>query len=267
MSGVNPSYDDLPEIRYHFPRTYLNKALQCVGDWILYYEPRQNRGRMCYYATARVERIEPDPRRQEHFYAFVSDYLEFPSVVPYRDGNLFRESALRKTDGSVNKGLLGRAVHHLPEVEYQAIVRLGMEAALDGESMRLPQIITRPSRDRAFSRIVRDAYDSACAFTGIRLLNGGGSCEIEAAHIRAVEDHGPDSIRNGVAMSRTLHWSFDHGILSMEDDGRILVARGLLPEQLARLLNRDGYAHLPGSHILRPHPQFLRFHRENRFRG
>jgi hypothetical protein len=36
---VNPVYDDLPEIRYHFPKTYLNQALQAVGDWILYYEP------------------------------------------------------------------------------------------------------------------------------------------------------------------------------------------------------------------------------------
>ncbi len=267
MSGVNPSYDDLPEVRYHFPVTYLNKARECVGDWILYYEPRRNGGRMCYFATARVDRIELDPVHPNHYYAFVTDYLEFPSAVPYRDDDHFHESSLRKADGSVNKGMLGRAVHHLHEHEYRFIVRLGMDTALDEETIHAPEIITRRSRDRAFSQIVRTTYDSSCAFTGLRLLNGGGSCEIEAAHVRAVAEHGPDSIRNGVAMSRTLHWSFDHGILSLEDDGRILIAEGLLPEQLSRLINPDGYAHLPDNPALRPHPQFLRFHREHRFCG
>lgn len=285
MSGVNPSYDDLPEVRYHFPGRYLSKARGCVGDWILYYEPRRNGGRMCYYATARVDRIERDPHLPDHYYAFVSDYLEFPSSVPYRNGDQFHESALLKSDGSVNKGLLGRAIHHLAEREYLAILHLGMQDVHDTDAaternkvaqntqdiqygtIRVPQIISRPSRDRAFAHIVRGAYNATCAFTGLRILNGGGSCEIEAAHVRSVEDNGPDSIRNGVAMSRTLHWSFDHGIISLEDDGRILIARGLLPEPLCSLMNRDGYAHLPDNPVLRPHPQFLGFHRENRFRG
>ena len=34
---VDPSYDDLPEDRYHFPRTYLNAAREALGDWIVYY--------------------------------------------------------------------------------------------------------------------------------------------------------------------------------------------------------------------------------------
>ena len=38
---VDPSYDDLPEDRYHFPRTYLNAAREALGDWIVYYEPRR----------------------------------------------------------------------------------------------------------------------------------------------------------------------------------------------------------------------------------
>jgi site-specific DNA-cytosine methylase len=38
-----PTYDDLPEIRYHFPATYLRIAEQAVGDWIVYYEPRREK--------------------------------------------------------------------------------------------------------------------------------------------------------------------------------------------------------------------------------
>jgi putative restriction endonuclease len=99
------------------------------------------------------------------------------------------------------------------------------------------------------------------------MVNGGGSCEIEAAHVKAVEDHGPDSIRNGLAMSRTVHWAFDHGILALEDDGRILIAKRLIPQAVAQMLNRDGYALLPDDKVVKPHPLFLRFHREHRFKG
>lgn len=31
---VSPTYDDLPEQRYHFPRTYLRQAEQAIGDWM-----------------------------------------------------------------------------------------------------------------------------------------------------------------------------------------------------------------------------------------
>src|SRR5258708_7763377 len=36
-----PSYDDLPELRYHFPSRYLRHAQQALDDWIVYYEPRR----------------------------------------------------------------------------------------------------------------------------------------------------------------------------------------------------------------------------------
>jgi putative restriction endonuclease len=39
---VAPSYKDLPEERYHFPRTYLNFVEQTIGDYIVYYEPRRS---------------------------------------------------------------------------------------------------------------------------------------------------------------------------------------------------------------------------------
>jgi putative restriction endonuclease len=31
---IDPTYDDLPEERYHFPRTYLRQAESAIGDWI-----------------------------------------------------------------------------------------------------------------------------------------------------------------------------------------------------------------------------------------
>ena len=34
---VEPTYDDLPEERYHFPHIYLGQIEKAVGDWVIYY--------------------------------------------------------------------------------------------------------------------------------------------------------------------------------------------------------------------------------------
>jgi putative restriction endonuclease len=103
--------------------------------------------------------------------------------------------------------------------------------------------------------------------TGLKMVNGGGRCEIEAAHIRPVEDNGPDSPRNGIALSRTVHWMFDRGILSIADDGLILMAKRLVPDQVSRMLNPDGHILSPNDRTFAPHRVFLRYHREYRFKG
>ena len=65
-------------------------------------------------------------------------------------------------------------------------------------------------RSPIFRKLVLNAYDERCAFTGLKFINGGGRAEVEAAHIRAVEHNGPDSIQNGIALSGTVQWMFDH---------------------------------------------------------
>src|SRR3546814_3700556 len=71
-------------------------------------------------------------------------------------------------------------------------------------------LVNRPFRDRAFRRAVLRAYDARCAITGWKLINGGGRAEAEAAHIRPVEKGGPDSISNGLALSRSEEHTSEH---------------------------------------------------------
>jgi putative restriction endonuclease len=65
---IDPTYDDLPEQRYHFPRTYPTCVRPSRGDWIVYYEPRRpggdlmkTGGKQAYFATARINDIIEDP--------------------------------------------------------------------------------------------------------------------------------------------------------------------------------------------------------------
>jgi putative restriction endonuclease len=281
---IGSGYDDIPEIRYHFPKTYLNKAKEMVGDWVIYYEPKKGGGRGSYFATAMVERIEEDKKKSNHFYAFISNYIDFDHPVPFRLGDKCIETALMHPDGELNRGSFQRSIRLLPEEEYKFIVQLGFvrdfdmpqqgkteihEDEFDFERPFSEQIISRPFRDAAFTKKVRTAYDSTCAMTGLKLINGGGRCEIEAAHIKPVgnQHKGPDSVRNGLSLSRTVHWMFDRGVFSITDDFNILMAEKLVPDQVKQLINPDGMIKIPDEQVNQPHPQFLQYHREVIFKG
>jgi len=283
ISKIDAGYDDAVEVRYHFPKTYLSRVERAVGDWIIYYESKRDGGRMVYFAMARVLGVEPDGSQSDHFYARIGDYVEFPEPVPLRiNGNLV-ESFVRNPDGSTNPGASINSVRPLPQDEFENICRLGMAPALEDSKDTSEAVVAetqsayggprrtvytaRPLRDAAFARIVRKAYNRTCAMTGLQLVNGGGRCEIEAAHIRPVENDGPDSPRNGLALSRTVHWLFDRGFLSLKDDGTILQAPKLVPDPVKRLLNPEGVIHLPKDRNSAPHSVFLRWHRENKFKG
>lgn len=123
-------------------------------------------------------------------------------------------------------------------------------------------LTSRALRDRAFRRVVLRAYDERCAVTGLKLINGGGRAEVNAAHIRPVEEHGPDSVQNGIALSGTVHWMFDRGLISLSDDYSILISRKL-NHDVSHLLNKDMKAIVPTDLRQRPHPAFLRWHREH----
>ena len=109
---------------------------------------------------------------------------------------------------------------------------------------------------------MRRAYGARCALTGLSLVNGGGRSEVQAAHIMPVAHDGPDSVRNGLALSGTLHWLFDRGLVSVAEDGRILTAPDALPPPVLALLNPDGRVRPPSDASELPHPKFLKHHRE-----
>ena len=127
--------------------------------------------------------------------------------------------------------------------------------------------VSRPFRERSFMYNVRAAYTNRCAMTGLRLINGGGRPEVQAAHIQPVAANGPDSVRNGLALSGTVHWMFDRGLLSIGDDYKILVAKNHVPVDAIRFLNQNGLIHLPKDPTLCPNPHFLKFHRNQVFKG
>lgn len=292
-------YDDVTGERYHFPKSYLSRVEAVVGDWMVYYGPLQKQQGRFYTGIAKVHDIKPDNKLNDHFYACLTDYLDFDRAVEYKESGGF-EKRLVQADGSINNGYKVQAVRHLTEKEFAAIVEAGLstddewpdrydvsdkenydgsepDAFFDVGSAQpdiigapydrpvIEQLTKRKWRDTKFRQNIRVAYDRTCAFTGLRLINGNGRPEVEAAHIRPVEAGGNDWVRNGIALSGTVHWMFDRGLLSLSDDFTILKSRQL-NHDVSNLLVHDLRAIVPGEPRLQPHPEYLAWHRENRFK-
>ena len=284
-------YDDSPAERYQFPEQYLQRARACVGDWILYYEPVKVPGTQGYFAVARVAEIVPDPIVPRMYIAVIESgsYLQFPKGVPFRDSSGIAERGLLNDAGAIS-GRAQAAVRPISVQDFNRIVDRGLQDDADmlprvGEAVpsshvreapspfeyeerpRIAVYTTRIARDRAFRKLVLRAYGERCAITGLRLINGGGRAEAEAAHIRPVGEHGPDIVTNGLALSGTVHWMFDRGLISLSDELRILVSRQANDfEGIKALINKSGHALMPARSLDRPHPHFLDWHRAHCFK-
>ncbi|RYE62756.1 MAG: HNH endonuclease [Oxalobacteraceae bacterium] len=287
------TYKDVRGKVYHFPGSYLSRVVQTIGSLIVYYGPLPGVTGRHYSGIARVRAVEQDPDLANHHFARLDEYIDFDRPVDYRENGGF-ERQLVRPDLSVNGGRSVQAVRLIDAHEFSAIVEAGLSepdewpARIDSIDDAMPawtmgeppqdayiaapepraiisQVINRPFRDLKFRQHVRKVYDRRCAFTGLRLINGGGRPEVEAAHIIPVERGGNDSVQNGIALSGTVHWMFDRGLLSLADDFNILCSRHLNAD-VSHLLVPDLMARVPAERHLRPHPHYIAWHRDNIFK-
>lgn len=292
IASSHSHYKDRPGEVYHFPKQlYLSRVAQTVGDWVIFYEGRSggNRG---YYAVQRVEKIVDDPTDPSHAYAVLErgTLLDFESYVQRVDATGVPFETGLPPSGGVNAS----AVRIISDRDFSRIITEGMRERTDAiaiprtgshrygfsesqvsfdiesdfDSVRERILTSRAFREASFARQVKRAYGAKCAMSGLELRNGGGRPEVEAAHIVPVSENGPDSVQNGLALSGTIHWMFDRGLVSVDENNDILIAKDSVASTVAdRLLNEDRKLIIPKAEVLRPHTGYLKWHRAHIFKG
>jgi putative restriction endonuclease len=286
-------YEDSPAERYQFPSQYLARVEACIGDWIIYYEPRKAQESRGYFAIAKIQQVIPDPGTPGMYIAIIEpgSYLDFVNPVPFRVADELVEHGLLNEQGKIS-GRAQSAVRPISPADFNRITELGLAeettllpridapSAFPGmhetqavfqheqERSRIAYLTSRLVRDRVFRGVVLRAYDARCAITSLKLINGSGRAEVEAAHIRPVEANGPDIVSNGLALSGTAHWMFDRGLITIADDREILISRHVNDTAGVRaIINKNGRVLTPARTVDQPHPHFLRWHRENCFKA
>jgi len=263
---------------------------------VLYREPQRNGGRRAYIGTGRVVAVEPDIEQPGYAYAYIEDYLPFEPPVLFASApeRVYWEEPLRaiRDPRRLGQYLQGKSLRAISDEDFSSIVAAGLGETLSAENLirygpgvadtsaiplsgyspapgedfvrRIEQtLVNRKVRDANFRRLVCQAYNDTCAVTGLRIINGGGRSEVQAAHIWPVETGGPDVVQNGMALSGTVHWLFDRHLISITDDYRLLVAHNRVPAELRSLFERQmDQLRLPKDRSQWPHPKYIRLHRE-----
>ncbi len=291
----NSGYDDLLPRRYHFPNTstYLQAAKEGIGDWVIFRKPRRGVGAAGYFAVARLTALEPDPRDPGSTYAQLDGFLDFDHVVPQNrpDGQPYEEILRVVATAGRGAAIQGKSVRPISTTDFAAIVRAGLNEVFDpANAIRLeldpehcnpetralldaPEetqerqikqiLLNRKIRDAAFRSAVCTAYDNTCAITGLKIVNGGGKAEVQAAHIWSVETGGPDVVQNGLALSGTVHWLFDRGLIRITDEYQLLVSHNKVPRELLNLFEGQmSRIRLPRNQAHWPNRNYLQRHRE-----
>lgn len=300
IASAHSHYKDRPGEVYHFPNMYLSRVAKTVGDWVIFYQGRRG-GETGYYAVQRVEKIVSDPADPSHSFAILDrgSELSFERTVPrLRSQGLPYETGLPFSGGNNTS-----AVRLITDADFAAIVGEGLREEVHPDTLprsgplpaisllsETPQSLqfddastpflhehnqdrtlvlsSRAMRDRVFARQVKVAYAGRCALSGLELRNGGGRPEVEAAHIIPVEARGPDTVRNGIALSGTVHWMFDRGLISIDENYDLLIAKDSVAAEVAdRLLVPDRKFIMPVNPALAPHQAYLQWHRQNCFKG
>ena len=134
-----------------------------------------------------------------------------------------------------------------------------------------PEEAQMAGREARFRVRVVTAYSYTCALSRYRLTTITAGTIGDAAHIHEFRDSRNNDPRNGIALCKNAHWTFDQDLWTISDDYRVLVTVGHFaeagPSHLDLLESHHGRRlHLPKDKTLWPDPIHLAWHRKTRFR-
>jgi len=236
-------------------RLYLNHNLDPNRDYfklddIVVFEKVETKGVMPIYI---VYRFQDD-------HSYYNALNELISLSPIKGGHALIEEYLpnistrdinvEESDVIIPKEVLKEVIEQ--QEEALAVEDIGIED-IRGASLFGPD---------SFRDFVLHAYGYKCAITGTvieyKKLNN-----LEAAHIQPKAHTGTFLPCNGIALSRDMHWAFDKGMITINDEYEIIV------HDLVKNSPLNNYAGqkliIPIDTYFQPERKFLKHHREKVF--
>lgn len=210
-------------------------------------------------ALDEVGHLSPD-RKVTRFAALPSDFRRFVTDPASRDTarHILIATYFTKPEQVALQAALGLP----PDVQGVSEPSAAYPSATDA---------VRAGREARFRLGVVAAYNYTCALTGYSLTTITAGSIVDAAHIHEFRDSRNNDVRNGLALCKNAHWSFDLGLWTVSDEYRVVVAAGKFKEDSPNgrsLVECHGEkVRLPADPNLWPNPVHLAWHRKNRFVG
>jgi putative restriction endonuclease len=164
---------------------------------------------------------------------------------------------------TVRQVLFDRATINIEAEEYSRLIITSEERPTDyGKSVK------QKVRDQGFRKTIVKIYNHRCAICGIRVRTLEGHTIIDASHIKPFSLDQNDHPTNGLALCKLCHWSFDKGLLGINQDYNIQVSKRVnmsdnFPGHLSTFSNRNMF--MPEQLTFKPEPDNLNWHLKNTF--
>lgn len=112
----------------------------------------------------------------------------------------------------------------------------------------------------SFRDFIMVGYDNLCAVTGT-VIRYESYMNLEAAHIKPKSHGGLFLPNNGIALCRDLHWAFDKGFFTFDDDLKVVVHPKITSEYLNSFHGTK--IRVPSNPFFAPDLENVKYHREN----
>ena len=125
-------------------------------------------------------------------------------------------------------------------------------------------VLARRIPDSMFRELVVAAYSRRCAVSDATIW-AGNFTSLEAAHVMPASHGGKNLPCNGIALSRDLHWAFDRGAFTFDDDKAVLVHPKVRCQDLKTLGGRS--LRRVEDSFYSPRQEFIEYHRQHVYSG
>lgn len=149
-----------------------------------------------------------------------------------------------------------RKINLLPQTPLQPVVDSSVTKKIQTSATDISELFTATS----FRDFTMVGYGGKCAVTG-SVIKYGRFLNLEAAHIMPKSHGGEFLPNNGLALSRDIHWAFDKGFFTLNDDYSLLVHPEIESEFLKTYNGKSIF--VPMNSFFRPSLDSIRYHREN----
>lgn len=122
------------------------------------------------------------------------------------------------------------------------------------------QAMARLFNPVSFRDFVMTGYEFKCAITG-NVIRYGNYMNLEAAHICPKSHQGLYLPSNGIALSRDMHWAFDKGLFTIDNNLRVVVHPEVDSEYLRQYDKKQLF--IPKNDFFKPDVNNLHYHQKN----
>ena len=174
------------------------------------------------------------------------------------------QTSYQESSSDQHLGDLKREMLEESPAEYRAKLK-DLKKRLDPETYQIEVY----SRDTLFRREIVRLYDDTCCISGIRVSAPYSFSMVDACHIVPFTKTFNNHPTNGIALCPNLHRAFDKGVISVDDDYRVIISQTFVENEksaysLKALEGRQ--ISLPKDEQYLPNLEAFAWHRVNMFK-